>query len=89
MQSEKGPTVIATRALLDKAEDCFVLAKSHRVQAEMRHDVASRQLINAAAQQEIATRQHRNADNLELKDKKLEDLGHSLKADAAKINGKI
>jgi hypothetical protein len=84
-EPEKEPVVVATEALLEKAEDCFVLAQSHHMQAEIQHDGASRQLINAAAQEEIATRQHCYADNLETKAKTLEDLGYSLRADAAKL----
>jgi SMC interacting uncharacterized protein involved in chromosome segregation len=59
------------------------------VQAENQHEGASRQLANAAAQQDIAANQHRNADKLESKAKTLENLGRSLEADAVKIAGKI
>ena len=89
MQNEKEPTSLATKALLDRAEDCFALAKSHHVQAEKQHEGASRQLANAAAQEGIAANQHQNADKLESKAKALERLWHSLEADAVKIAGRF
>jgi len=88
MAAEKEPKVIAAEAKLEKAEDCFVLAKSHHEQAELQHQGASRQIVNAAAQENIASLQHRNADTLEAKAKALKNQGHSLQAEAAKINGK-
>ena len=88
MSGEKEPTVIATKALLDRADDCFDLAKSHHAQAESEHEGAARQLANASVQEIIATNQHRNADQLEAKANMLEGLGRSLAADAAEINKK-
>ena len=89
MQKENGSTEIATKALLERAEDCFELAKSHHVQAESQHENASRQLMNADAQREIAVKQHFNADTLEKKAKSLQKLGNALEADASKNDEKI
>jgi hypothetical protein len=69
-----------------EADDCLALAKSHHLQAEKQHEGASRQLVNAGAQQDIAAVQHRNADRLEYKAEMLEALACSLKADAVKIS---
>ena len=60
MQNEKQPTVMAIKALMERADDCLTLAKSHPLQAEKQHKGASRQLANACAQRDIAAVQHRN-----------------------------
>ena len=86
MRNEKQPTIMAIKALMERADDCLALAKSHHLQAEKQHEGASRQLLNAGAQQDIAAVQHRNADRLEYKAEMLEALACSLKADAVKIS---
>jgi hypothetical protein len=88
MARKKEPKINAAQAKLERAEDCFVLAKSQHEQAQRQNEGTSRQIDNAVAQEEIAALQHRYADLLESKAKWIEDLGHSLEADAAKINGK-
>jgi hypothetical protein len=89
MQNEKQLTVVAIKALMERADDCVALAKSHHLQAEKQHEGASRQLVNASAQEDIAAVQHRNADRLESKAETLEALARLLKADAVKISGII
>jgi hypothetical protein len=84
MSREKEPKAIASKKMLDRAEDCFAIAQSQHLEAESQHENASRQIVNAAHQQDIAAKQHRNADKLESNSESLEDLGHSLEADAVK-----
>ena len=63
----------AAEALLDKAEDCFELAKTQQDGADRQHEIAARQRASADKQTENANR--------------LVRLGHALEADAANLHG--
>jgi hypothetical protein len=73
MRFEKTLLDKSAKALLDKAEDCFGLAKTQ-------HEIADKQ-------HEIAASQHSSADNLDTSADKLAALGHALEADAVELKG--
>jgi hypothetical protein len=62
------------KMLMEKAEDCFDLAKTQHGIADQQH--------------EIAARQHKNADKLDASARKLDAVGHALEVDAVEITGK-
>jgi len=77
---------------LDKAGDCFELARKQHEAAEIQHANADRQLdnadkhhANATEQEAIAAKQHERASVIATAADKLQSLGHSLEADAVKI----
>jgi diguanylate cyclase (GGDEF)-like protein len=94
MQIEKIVLEKSAEALLEKAEDCFDLAKSEQTLADKHHEVAATQHENADQQHELAAEQNSNADNLEAVAVKLEahadkldTMGHALEAKAVEIKG--
>jgi hypothetical protein len=73
MKIEKAVRDKEANALLEKAADCFDLAKTQQAAADAQHD--------------IAARQHKGADGLVVSAKKLDALGHALTDDAVEIKG--
>lgn len=62
-------------SLIDKAEDCFDLAKAGHAQADKQH--------------EIAVTQHQNADKVDANADHLETLGNALIGDALELKGEM
>jgi hypothetical protein len=87
MRIEKIVLDKAAEALLEKAADCFDLAKTQQNLADEQHEVAAIQHENADEQHEIAAKNDRNADQLDASADKLDTLGRSLEADAVEIIG--
>jgi|SRR5579863_3279409 len=87
MQIEKIVLKKSAEALLEKAADCFDLAKVQQNLADKQHESASIQHENADQQHEIAAEQDSNADKLDVNADKLDSLGHALEADAVEIMG--
>jgi hypothetical protein len=87
MRIEKIVLEKSVKALLDKADDCFDLAKTQHNLAEKQHESAALQQENADKQQAIAAQQHSDADKLDTKADKLDALGHELEANAVEIKG--
>lgn len=84
----------SAQALLERAADCFDLAKTQHKAAATQHDIASKQIecaekqhTNADKQEEIGTRQHEGADRLDETANELNALGHALTKDAVEIKG--
>jgi len=87
MQIEKMVLKKSAETLLEKAGDCFELAKVQQDLADKQHESAAIQHENADQQHEIAAEQDSNADKLDVNADKLDSLGHALEADAAEIMG--
>jgi hypothetical protein len=87
MQIEKMALEKSAEALLEKAADCFDLAKTQQDLADKQHEIAAIQHENADQQHEIAARQDSSADKLEVNADRLDALGHALEANAVEIMG--
>jgi predicted phage gp36 major capsid-like protein len=87
MRIEKIVLEKSAEALLDRAADCFDLAKIQHTQAEHQHEIALLQQQNADKQHAIAARQHCDADQLDTKADKLDALACALEANAVEIMG--
>jgi hypothetical protein len=79
---------------LEKAEECFGLAKIQHEAADAQHEMAAEQLdnaqrqyANAEKQKDTATKQHANAEKLAANADKLDELGHMLNENALEIKG--
>jgi len=94
MQIEKIVLEKSARIVLEKAEDCFVLAKCEQSLADQGGEIAAKQHENADLHRELAVEQNGNADKLEAHADKLEAhadkldaMGHALEAKAIEIMG--
>jgi hypothetical protein len=79
---------------LEKAEECFDLARIQHEAADAQHEMAAEQLdnaqrqyANADQQKDTATKQHANAKLLAANADKLDELGHMLNDNALEIKG--
>jgi c-di-GMP-binding flagellar brake protein YcgR len=77
----------STDALLEKAEQCRVIAKAQHEMAEAQHESATLQSENAERQKVIATQQHSAATELDVKATKLATLGDALVDKAVEVHG--
>jgi hypothetical protein len=75
MRFEKERLEKTVNALIDKAEDCFELAKSQHKAADLQHV--------------LADKQHENADKLDTGADKLDTVGDALTADAMELKGSL
>jgi hypothetical protein len=65
----------SVEGLIDKAEDCFDLAKAGHAQADSQH--------------EVAATQHQNAEKVDANADRLETLGRALVGDALELKGEM
>jgi hypothetical protein len=80
MQVEKLVLEKSAETLLEKAEECFDVAKSQQILADKQHQIAKTQRENADQQHALAVKQDSNAD-------KLATVGYALEASAVEIKG--
>jgi hypothetical protein len=75
MHSAKERLEKTVNALIDKAEDCFDLAKAQHKAADLQHV--------------LADKQHENADKLDTSADKLDTVGDALTNDAIELRGDL
>src|ERR1700726_1011234 len=82
MRFEKERLEKSVNALMDKAEDCFDLAKTQHKSADQQHDIADKQ-------NKLAQEQHENANRLGTSADKLDTVGQALEDEAISLKGEL